>query len=139
MSSNKESPWLEVFLPVVMAGIVITMVVSGLWLCSWGYRKYSIWSEGMRGQAELAHAEWNRQIAVTEAIAKKDSALHLSDAEIIRARGVAEANQIIGESLKKNEQYLRYLWIQTLDHSQNKIIYVPTEANLPILEAGRKE
>jgi len=29
---------------------------------------------------------------------------------------------------------LRYLYINNLEHSQNQIIYVPTEANLPILE-----
>jgi hypothetical protein len=51
---------------------------------------------------------------------------------------VAQANKIIGDSLKDNEAYLRYLWIQNLENSKDRtIVYVPTEANLPILEAGR--
>lgn len=99
---------------------------------------YNVWSETYRGRAELARAESNRQIAVLEAQAKMDSAKMLAAAEVERAKGVAEANQIIGDSLKGNEQYLRYLWIDSLHHSEGKdIIYVPTEAGLPILEAGR--
>ncbi len=30
-----------------------------------------------------------------------------------------------------------YLWINGLELNKNAVIYVPTEANLPILEAGR--
>jgi hypothetical protein len=61
-----------------------------------------------------------------------------SAVEVERAKGVASANKIIGDSLKDNEAYLRYLWIA--DMTNNKapsVIYVPTEANIPILEAGR--
>jgi len=52
---------------------------------------------------------------------------------------VAKANKIIGDSLKDNESYLRYLWINGLSEKDNNtVIYVPTEANLPILEAGKR-
>jgi regulator of protease activity HflC (stomatin/prohibitin superfamily) len=87
----------------------------------------------------LAQAEYSRRIAVAEAQAKKDSAKLLAEAEVERAQGVAKANKIIGDSLKGNEAYLRYLWIDGLKESskQGEVIYVPTEAGLPILEAGR--
>lgn len=137
LSMNDETTLgdaVRIFVAIVAILGIIGIIGFGI---SFVYRNYSIWSEGMRGQAELAHAEWNRQISVKEAIAKRDSAEMLSQAEIIRARGMAEANKIIGDSLKNNEKYLQYLWVQTLDHSTNKIIYIPTEANLPILEAGR--
>ena len=57
-----------------------------------------------------------------------------------RAKGVAQANQIIGESLKNNESYLRYLWITEVANNQKgaTVVYVPTEANMPILEAGKR-
>jgi len=100
--------------------------------------KYSLWSSAIQGEAELRRADWNRQISVREAQAKKDSASLLADAEVERARGVALANKIIGDSLKNNEEYLRYLWVDSLQHTQNQIIYVPTEAGLPILEAGKR-
>jgi regulator of protease activity HflC (stomatin/prohibitin superfamily) len=61
------------------------------------------------------------------------------DAEITiaKARGVAESNKIIAASLSDN--YLRYLWIEGLQRNEKQIIYVPTEANLPIMEAGRAQ
>jgi hypothetical protein len=34
--------------------------------------------------------------------------------------------------------YLHYLWIHNLAETRNEVIYIPTEANLPILEAGRR-
>jgi len=55
-----------------------------------------------------------------------------AEAEVERARGVAEANDIIAGSLEGNEEYLRYLWINGLQTNQMQVIYVPTEANLPI-------
>lgn len=96
-----------------------------------------VWQQSMLGKSELARAESNRQIATCEAEAKKESSKALADAEVIRARGVAEANKIIGDSLQGNEGYLRYLWIQGLQTNQMQVVYVPTEANLPILEANR--
>lgn len=110
------------------------LIATGLVGCP----KYNVYSAEMDGKAEYAKAEYSRQVAVLEARAKKDSASELAAAEITRAHGVAQANQIIGDSLKGNESYLRYLWIQSLDQGKNEVIYVPTEANLPILEATRK-
>jgi hypothetical protein len=101
------------------------------------YAKFNLWSSALHGEAELKRAEWNRQIQVREAQAKLDSSTMLAKAEIERAKGVAEANKIIGESLKGNEGYLQYLWIDSLQHTKDKIIYVPTEAGLPILESTR--
>lgn len=102
-----------------------------------GLPQYSVYQQNLEGEAELARATQNRQIAIQEAQAKKEAAHDLAAAEIIRAEGVAKANQIIGESLKANEAYLRYLWIDNMDKTQNQIIYIPTEAGLPILEANR--
>lgn len=100
--------------------------------------QYSVWQQGLAGKAELKRAEWNRQILIQEAHSKEESAKLLANAEVERAHGVARANQIIGESLKGNEAYLRYLWIHSLQEGNSEVIYVPTEAGLPILEAGRK-
>jgi regulator of protease activity HflC (stomatin/prohibitin superfamily) len=117
--------------------LVVSVIVALLWGANYFYKSYNVWSMGMEGQAELAHAHYNRQIAVVEAQAKKEAAIELANAEIERAKGIAKANEIIGSSLKGNEEYLRYLWIDSLQNANNKIIYVPTEANLPVLEAGR--
>lgn len=118
--------------------LVLFGVVAVVALPMWGCPKYKVYEQGMAGEAELKRAEQNRQIAVNEAEAKRDAAKMLAEAEIERAKGVAEANKIIGESLRNNESYLRYLWVQGLQEESNAVIYVPTEAGLPILEAGKR-
>ncbi len=115
------------------AVIIITLTVFLAWLLP----TYLVWYRGLDGKSELARAEWNRQIEVREAEAKKDAAMMLAKAEVERAKGVAEANKIIGDSLQGNESYLRYLWIQGLNDGSSEVIYIPTEANMPILEATR--
>lgn len=117
--------------------IAIILIIIGAIIIAGGYPIYSVWEQGMTGKAELARAEQNRQIAILEATAKRDSAVQLAQAEIERSRGVAEANKIIGESLQGNSAYLTYLWIQGMQTNQMQVVYVPTEANLPILEAER--
>jgi hypothetical protein len=118
----------------ILCGSLIVGSIFGI--CA-AQKKYSVWSKAKEGQAALAKADWDRQIAVREAKAKEDSAHLLANAEVIRAQGVAKANKIIGESLQNNEAYLRYLWVNNLQNEHNQVIYVPTEANLPILEASR--
>lgn len=123
-------------LVLYVLGTIVFVLVLGMWGCP----KYNVYERTLEGQAELAQAESNRQIRVQEGIAAQEAAKHFAQAEIERAKGVAEANRIIGDSLKGNEDYLRYLWIHNLESAQEKgstIIYVPTEANLPILEAQR--
>lgn len=124
---------------VALLVVVVLLLIILLGLGMWGCPQYSVYSNRLAGQAELERAEFNRRIVVQEAQAKKDAASMLGEAEVARASGVAEANRIIGESLKDNEAYLRYLWIQNLENSSdNSIVYVPTEAGLPILEAGKR-
>ena len=103
-----------------------------------GCPPYRVWEQKMAGEAELSKAEFSKRVAVQEAQAKTDSSTLLANAEIERAKGVAKANQIIGESLKNNDAYLRYLWVTEVAGNQHATVYVPTEANLPILEAGKR-
>ena len=94
---------------------------------------YNVWAQSLQGKAELQKAEYTRQVAVLEAQAKKDSAQQLADAEIIRAGGVAKANQIIGDSLKGNPSYLQYLWITQGEENTNRTVYmVPSNGGAPV-------
>ena len=59
-----------------------------------------------------------------------------AQAEIERAKGAAEAIRIENGSITPT--YIQYLWVRQQNlASDNKVIYIPTEAGLPILEAGR--
>jgi len=119
----------------IFGGLVLIVTIAAG--SCWGCPQYGVYSQRLEGEAELAKANYSKQVAVQEANAKKDSASLLAEAEVARAEGVAKANKIIGDSLKGNEAYLRYLWISEMKETKDQIIYVPTETNLPILEASR--
>lgn len=121
-----------------MFRVSILLAVFALSGCGAFCPPYLVWEQELHGQAELARAESTRKIAILEANAKKESAKALAEAEIERAKGVAEANRIIGESLQGHDEYLQYLWITNLEEGANReTIYVPTETGLPLLEANR--
>ena len=111
------------------AGISILAFVA---LALTGCPKYNVYSAKMAGEAELAQATQNKQIIVQQAQAEKE-------AEILKAQGTAEANKIIGDSLKGNDGYLRWLWVNKLDTGGNgkTVVYVPTDGMVPQLETGR--
>lgn len=119
-----------------IAILLIVVVGGGLGSCA-AYNSVRVWNAETAGEAELAQATQNRKIKVLEAQARMDAASLEANAEIARARGLAEANRIVANSLGGPEGYLRYLYIQNLEQSKGQIIYVPTEGGLPILEAGR--
>ena len=117
----------------------LSVLLTGCEVVGWFIPPMRIYLKETNGKALLIEAEQTRQIKVEEAKAKKQSAQYEADAEVIRAKGVAEANKIIGKSLKDNEGYLRYLWIQGLQDGSSEVIYIPTEAGLPLLEAGKRK
>ncbi len=101
--------------------------------------RYGVWQQGLRGEAELRRAEQNRKVKVYEAEAKLESSKLDAKAEIERAKGIAEANKIVADGLKGNDEYLRDLWIDKVaGNAAHEVVYVLTEANLPILEATRR-
>lgn len=111
---------------------LLGLIVLGMWGCP----QYSVYQQTLAGEAELANANYARQTQVAQSKAKAEAAAFEADADTVRAHGVARANQIIGEGLTGDagERYLRYLWIEALKEDGH-VIYVPTEAGLPILEA----
>jgi endonuclease/exonuclease/phosphatase (EEP) superfamily protein YafD len=129
---------------LILLFIALVLLIVALW----AWPKYRVYSEELAGEARLKEAEWSKQILIDEAKAQQQASLLQAQAkvtlakaqgqaEVERAKATAEANRIIGESLKGNEAYLRYLWIEGLKDGKGERIYIPTEAGLPILEAGK--
>jgi len=118
-----------------LAIVGVLFFIGLIVLLMWGWPQYNVYSQRKKGEAMLAHAQSSREVAVAEAKAKMESASLLAQADTIRAHGIARSNQIIGQSL--TDAYLHWFWIDNIDKSNN-VIYVPTEANLPIMEAGRQ-
>ena len=127
---TKQNGFIDPAVALMAIGLVV--VIGGL---AFGLPQYGVYTKSLNGKAQLMEAEYTRQTAVLEAQAKKDSAQQLADAEIIRATGVAKANQIIGDSLKDNREYLQYLYITGIEDGSkngNVTIYVPTEGGMPV-------
>jgi hypothetical protein len=120
---------------IILSSIAGVIVLAGL---VFGVPQYFRYQTLQNAKNELAAQQFLKQVAIATAESKSESAKFEADAEIIRAGGVAKANQIIGDSLKNNESYLKYLWINNMKDNQKEVIYVPTETNLPILEAGKR-
>jgi len=106
---------------------------------AWFVPPMKVWLSEIDGKAQLAEAEFSKKVAVETAKADLESAKLRGEAEIIRAKATAEANKILGDSLRNNEAYLRYLWINKIDSEKAEVYYIPTEAALPILEAGKRK
>lgn len=117
--------------------IVIIAVIGAFFGIGALYAKYNVWSSSKSGQAELAQADYNRQVLVRTAQAEKQASAFKAEADVIRAKGVAKANKIIGQSLENNKDYLTWKFIDELPQNKNQIIYLPSNGKLPFTEAGR--
>lgn len=115
--------------------LLCVLIVFGLWGCP----RYQVYTQSLAGEAELAQAQYSQKVQIAEAQGKLEAAKSLAAADVERAKGVAQANKIIGESLQENEAYLKWLYIEGLkERTGVETIYVPTESGLPILEATRR-
>ena len=113
-------------------GAIVLVIVAMAFIRPW----YNVWSQEMEGKAEFAKAEQNRKIKIEEAKANLEAEKLNAQAEIERAKGAAEAIRIENGSITPT--YIQYLWVRQQSDLNNKtVIYVPTEANLPILESTR--
>lgn len=123
-------------LGITLGAIAIILVcVVGLFIA---VPYYNVWQQEMSGRAEFAKAEQNRKIKIEEAKANLEAEKLNAQAEIERAKGAAEAIRIENGSL--TPAYIQYLWVRQQANLNDKtVIYVPTETNLPILEANRNK
>jgi regulator of protease activity HflC (stomatin/prohibitin superfamily) len=120
--------------------VVAIILVGAAFLI--GMPTYNVYSKTMAGKAAYEEAVQNRRIRVLEAQALLDAAELTAQAEVARAKGTNEANRIMAESLGGPENYLRWAYNnmlqETAGQGDRQIIYLPTEAGMPILEAGRR-
>ena len=119
---------------------VIALVIMLIAAMMFGLPRYNVWQQEMAGKAEMAKAEQNRRILVEEAKAKLEAEKLNAQAEIERARGMAEAMKVENGTL--SETYNQYLFIRTLEKIADKgdlpqIIYVPSNGLLPVMDINK--
>lgn len=112
-----------------------------IFLFMWGLPRYNVWQQEMAGKAEMAKAEQNRRILVEEAKARLEAEKLNAEAEVARARGMAEAMKI--ENGQLTTVYNQYLFIRTLEKLAEKgdlpqIIYTPSDGLVPIMDVSKR-
>ena len=117
---------------VAIVMLSIFGIIALILALMFGMPLYNVWQQGLSGQAMLAKAEQSRQITITQAKAEEAAAEH-------RAKAIA----IMGEMAKKYPEYRQQEFIGAFAEAMHngrisQIIYVPTEAGIPILEAGKR-
>lgn len=109
-------------------GIILLLVVGLGVAFFWGGPHYTVWSQGMKGTAELRRAEQNKQIQIEQAKAELESAK-------LRAQAIAIEGEMAAKYPEFRTQQFIGAFAQAMENgSIEKIIYVPTEAGIPILE-----
>ena len=120
---------------ITLLAIVVIIVIVGAFVA---VPYYNVWQQEMSGKAEFAKAEQNRKIKIEEAKANLEAEKLNAQAEVERAKGAAEAIKIENGSI--TPAYIQYLWVRQQSSLNDKtVIYIPTEANLPLLEANRNK
>ena len=120
---------------LVLATSVITAFVTAVKIIS---PIYGVWARHKEGQADLAKATNEQQVQVAKAQGRLNAAELNKKAAIVEAEAVSAQIEKIGATLTVHDLYLRWQWIKMMEERDGSTIYVPTEANLPILEARRK-
>ena len=118
---------------IILISTAIIIAVVGVFGLMATYRFYNVWSMEKEGQASLMKATQTRQIQVEQAKAEKEAA-------VLRAEAIA----IIGKAAKEYPEYRTQEYIGAFaealkEGKMQQIIYVPTEANIPLLEAGKRQ
>src|SRR5690554_4988276 len=123
--------------PVILIFFATVVVIVVL---MFGLPLYNVWQQEMAGKAEMAKAEQNRKILIEEARARLEAEKLNAQAEVERAKGMAEAMKLENGTL--NTTYNQYLFIRTLEKLADKgdlpqIIYMPSEGLVPVMDVNK--
>lgn len=136
---NKVDKYNNEYKPVnitlFILGIIVFLIAMGFGIAALS-KTFNVWSKQQSGKAVLAEAEFSKQVQIEQAKANLEAEKLNAQAEVERARGAAESIKIEGGQLTDN--YIKYLWVRNLQSGDKQLIYVPTEAGLPLLEAGKR-
>jgi hypothetical protein len=114
---------------IIVIVCVLTVLVLGLLF--FGLPMWNVWRAGLSGESDLRRAEQTRKIQIEQARGEEEAAIH-------RANAIA----IVGKAAKEFPEYRQQEFIGAFAEAMHsgrisQIIYVPTEANIPITEAGK--
>lgn len=125
--------WIKVAC-AVLAGAVLFLIAT-IFVWKLVNPKLNLYKANTEKQSVIREQEAISEAAEYAAKSRVTQATAEGEAKVIEAKALAEAQRIIAETL--TPEYVQYLYVEAIRDNPNQIIYVPTEAGLPILEAGR--
>lgn len=116
----------------ILIGLIAVFVIAIILIFLFAWPQYKVWQQGMVGQAQLSKAQQSKQIAIETAKAELES-----------AKLRAEAIKVMGKAAQEFPEYRQQEFIGAFGEALregniSQIVYVPTEANIPVLEAGKR-
>ena len=132
MNDNQKATGAALVVLPILAIAGLTLLIAFIFGVAVAKKHYSVWAMEMQGEGILRQANMERQALVAQAQAERDSAS-------LRA----EAISIIGGAAQQYPEYRTQEFIGAFARCletgcASQIIYVPTEANIPITEAGKR-
>jgi hypothetical protein len=111
--------------------VVVLLVIIFIASLMFGLPMWNVWRAGLSGEASLKRATQTRMIQVEQARGEKEAAQMRADAIAIMGKAAKEFPEY------RQQEFIGAFAEAMKDGRINQIIYVPTEANIPITEAGR--
>lgn len=116
---------------VLLLILLYSPIAAAIASIAWGIPRYKVYVQRMEGEAILAKSEHQKRVLVEQARAEMEAAKLRS-----------QAIEIVGEASKKYPEYRLQEFIGAFaealkEGNIDQIIYVPTEANVPIIEKAR--
>lgn len=122
----------ELLAAILKIIVIVALIIGGIFGVVYIWSSLRIMNATSVGKAELARAEQNRQIKISTAQAEKEA-----------AELQAESIRIVGQAAKdfpeyRHQEFLSAFGEALREGKMNQIIYVPTEANIPVMESGKR-
>lgn len=123
--------------------ILVALSIGLLFATGWGWAHFRLWKAEYTGKALEIEKMYMGKAILAEAEFAKMARIESAKAEKESAQLTADAIAIVGEAAQKYPEYRTQEFMLAFGEALregniDQILYVPTEANIPITEAGAR-
>jgi len=123
--------------------IVATLFIGLFFSTMWGWAHFRLWRAEYAGKAFEIEKEYKGKGILAEAEYSKQARVEQASAELESAQMTADAIEIVGKAAQQYPEYRQQEFFLALGEALSEgtisqVIYLPTEAGLPITEAGKR-
>ena len=127
---------------IVVIGIVVVLLISIVFGTLWGWAHFRLWRAEYKGKAVEIERKYEGKAILAKAEHSRKARVEAAKAEKEAAQLTADAIAIVGAAAQEFPEYRQQEFYLALGEALqegliDQIIYLPTEAGLPITEAGR--